>query len=480
MRLSARLLSALLLLMFSCSAWAATESNRLALVHVSVVDVAQGTVMADQTVLISGERIVRMGRSGPGRVPPGFTSLNATGKYLLPGLWDMHVHLAGLSADPAWSKHLLIPLLVAHGITGVRDMGGDLEVLKSWRAEIKAGVYLGPEIVAAGPMLDSEAFDRNVRVISAPGDAEPAVAALKKQGADFVKVMSGLSLESFRAILKAARKHRLTVAGHVPPSISLEQASSSGLRTVEHILYGGFLVAASNDETRLHERLAAAFKTGKILEIASVLDEAEHTYNPQRASATWRELRKNGTAVVPTLISVQTLANMDRLLEPTPYSQYVPPYLTLAWSKQRAQARSSPEKPAWYRKELQREQRIVGELQRAGVLLLAGSDSLDPYDLPGESLHRELELMVEAGLTPAEALQTTTLNPAIILGRLHDLGTIAPGKIANLVLLEANPLQQIANTRRIDGVFLRGKFLSRPQLDDMLDGVRRKAAEVQP
>ncbi|MCI0351405.1 MAG: amidohydrolase family protein [Acidobacteriales bacterium] len=478
MHLWLKTVGALALLLTAANSAAVSGSTRFALVHVSVIDVVKGTIVPDQTVLISGERIVRIGNSGKGKVPTGYTAIDASGRYLLPGLWDMHVHLAGLSADPAWSKQLLVPLLVAHGITGVRDMGGDLAVLKSWRAEIRAGVYLGPEIVAAGLMLNDQAFDPNVRVIASPSDVEASIAAIKKQGADFVKVMSGLSAESFDAIVKSAKKHHLPLAGHVPPSVSLQQASASRMRTVEHILYGGFLLAASDDEPKLRDRLAAAFQTGRILDIGRVLDDAERTYNPQRASAMWQELKKNGTAVVPTLVSVQTLATMDRVLEPGPYSQYLPQYLVAAWSKQKAQARASTDRLGWYKKELSRELKIVGELQRAGVLLLAGSDALDPYDLPGESLHRELELMVQAGLTPNEALQTSTLNPAIVLGRLNDLGTVSPGKFADLVMLDDNPLDEITNTRKISGVFLRGKFLSRSQLDSMLETVRRRAAEV--
>lgn len=473
-----RKLAVWLVLLLVGSGYAATGGSRFALMHVSVIDVVKGTIIPDQTVLISGERIVRFANSGNGKAPTGYTAIDGTGKYVLPGFWDMHVHLAGLSADPAWSKQLLVPLLVAHGITGVRDMGGDLAVLKSWRAEIKAGVGLGPEIFAAGLMLNDEAFDRNVRVISSPADVEASIAALKKQGADFVKIMSGLSPESFIAIMKSAKKHQLKVVGHVPPAVSLQQASEEGMRSVEHILYGGFQVAAADDEAKLRERLAAAFKTGRILDIGRVLDDAERSYNPQRAAALWQELKKNGTAVTPTLVSVQTLANMDRVLEPSPYSQYVPQYLYTEWSRQKAQARASIERMAWYKRELGRELKIVGELQRAGVLLLAGSDSLDPYDVPGESLHRELELMVQAGLTPNEALQTATLNPAIVLGRFDDLGSIAPGKVADLVVLEDNPLERISNTRKIYGVFLRGKFLSRSQLDGMLETVRRRAAEV--
>jgi imidazolonepropionase-like amidohydrolase len=478
LHLRLKLVVVLALVTVAAYSGAVTGSSRFALVHVSVIDVVKGVIIPDQTVLISGERIVGIGHSSRGNPPRGYTAIDVTGKYLVPGFWDSHVHLAGLSADPAWSKQLLVPLLVAHGITGVRDMGGDLAVLKSWRGEIRADVTLGPEIVAAGLMLNDQAFDRNVRVISSPNDVEASIVALKKQGADFVKVMSGLSAESFNAIMKSAKKHHLTVSGHVPPSVSLQQASESGMRTVEHILYGGFQLGASDDEPRLRERLVAAFQTGRILDIGRVLDDAERTYNPQRANSLWLELKKNGTAVTPTLVSVQTLANMDRVLEPGPYSQYIPQYLLTDWSRQKAQARSSIEKLAWYKKELGRELKIVGELQRAGVLLLAGSDSLDPYDLPGESLHRELELMVQAGLTPNEALQTATLNPAIVLGRLNDLGNIAAGKMADLVVLDANPLEQISNTRRIYGVFLRGKFLNRSQLDGMLETVRRRAAEV--
>ena len=214
------------------------DTKRTAMSHVAVVDTANGKITADQTVVIAGGRIVSIVPAAAFHPDPGTRMIEASGKYLIPGLWDMHVHIAGISADPKWSKEVILPLLTAMGVTGVRDMGGDLTVLQQWRREIENGQLLGPHIVTGGPMLISGGKRTPEQIpIKDAEEARAAVRSLKQQGADFIKIIDLPSREAFYAVAEEAKRQNLPFVGHVPPVVTASEASNAGMRSIEHVVY---------------------------------------------------------------------------------------------------------------------------------------------------------------------------------------------------------------------------------------------------
>jgi imidazolonepropionase-like amidohydrolase len=457
----------------------------LAITHVTIVN-PQGPPQQDMTVVVSGGVIEWIGSASDRKRPAhkDAVEFDARGEFLIPGLWDMHTHVAGISADPAWSKNVLLPVLVANGITGIRDMGGALSALQEWRREIASGALLGPQIVAAGPMLlpapppgKAKSTDPSVLEVGTPEEARAAVDQLQKQGADFVKVIQ-LSREAYFAVADESKKDGISFAGHIPIAVTASEASAAGQKSIEHIIYSSIALDCSSEDAELHRRLLeAAAKRDR--SDAAVYDEADKTFSPEKAAALWATLNRNGTWVTPTLYSISIVAHSlqqsPELSLNDPLLAYVPLALQKEWRPTAPPSQKELADAAWWQRQYENDRKLTGDMHRAGVRLLAGSDSLDRYVFPGSSLHYELRELVAAGLTPQEALQTATENPAEFLGRKDD-GTIAPGRRADMVLLDADPSQEIANTQKISGVVLAGQFLQRKDLDALLEKSRAAAA----
>jgi imidazolonepropionase-like amidohydrolase len=453
----------------------------LAITHVTIVN-PQGPSQPDMTVVVSGGVIEWIGKSADPKRPahPNESQLDARGKFLIPGLWDMHTHVAGISADPAWSKNVLLPLLVANGITGIRDMGGDLRVLQEWRREIASGELLGPQIVAAGPMLvpappptKAKSTDPSILQVGDPAEARSAVNQLQKQGADFIKIIQ-LSREDYFAVAEESKKDGITFVGHIPSGITAREASAAGQKSIEHIIYSGLALDCSSQEADLRRRMqeAAAKKDGSS---AAVYDDADKTFSPEKAAALWATFVRNGTWVTPTLYPISTLAHAPQQSPDDPLLAYVPPALQKEWRPTGPPSQKELADAAWWQRQYENDRKLTGEMYRAGVRLLAGSDSLDRYVFVGSSLHYELQQLVAAGLTQQEALRTATENPAEFLGS-KDAGLIAAGRRADMVLLDADPLQKIENTQKISAVVLAGQVLTRKDLDALLEKARAAAA----
>jgi imidazolonepropionase-like amidohydrolase len=412
--------------------------------------------------------------------PPSHTQIiDGSDKFLIPGLWDMHVHLAGVSADPAWSNQVLLSLLLANGITGVRDMGGDLEILVNWRREIESGALLGPRIIASGPWLAGGGKKTSEQFPVANAEvARTAVRELKRRGADFIKVISLPSRDAFFAVADEAKKENIPFAGHLPVEISALEASNAGIRSIEHLYYSAFALSCSSKEEELRKRLIERGKRGAAGVWNEILLEAEATYDPEKADALWRALKKNNTWVTPTLASLDITAHPEDQSAQNPLLAFVPPKLAKEWGDSLGDEETKKRAASLWRVAAN-DWKLTGEMLHAGVPLLAGSDSLDPFVFPGDSLHRELAELVRAGFTPAEALRAATLGAAEFLGRERELGTVEKGKIADLVLVDANPLENIGNTRKISAVIRSGKYLDRAALDKLLAEARSAAAAVQ-
>jgi imidazolonepropionase-like amidohydrolase len=476
-----RLLSRLALVMVFFGAGAApigaaAALPQLVLTHVSVIDSTANAARPDQSVVIVNGRIAAIGPSARIKLPKDARIVDGQGKFLVPGLWDMHVHIAGLNADPAWSKQVLLPLLLANGVTGVRDMGGDLDTLLTWKREIEAGTLVGPHIVACGPFLvGSGAKTAEQYPIANMEEARAAVRDLKRRGAEFIKVISVASKEVFFAIADEAKKQNIPFAGHLPFQVSAQEASNAGMRSIEHLLYSAFSLSFSSKEDDLRVRLIAAEDKGDSVAWEKIAHESDATYDKEKAAQLFQTLKRNGTWVTPTLASLDITAHPEEWSADDPQLALVPPSLAKQW-RDSMQDTEMKERAAWLARQAANDWRLTGELHHAGIPLLVGSDSLDPFVIPGESLHRELGELVRAGLTPAEALSAATSGAATFLGREHDLGTVETGKIADLVLLDGSPLENIANTQRVNAVVRAGVYLDRGDLDKLLTQAKAAAA----
>ena len=431
----------------------------------SVVDVVTGAVRADQTVVIERNRIVSVGPRKTAKVPGGAVEVEGRGLFLIPGLWDMHVHLEFGDWFPG-AKDISLPLFIANGVTGVRDMGSELETVQGWRKGILAGKLTGPRIFTSGPMLDGPKprFPSSVP-IATPEDAHRAVADLKKRGADFIKLQSLIPRESVFAIAEEAKKQEIAFEGHVPDAMRASEMSEAGMKSFEHLI--GIFEASSPAED---EFLKGNKTEGKFLA----------TYDSERAATLAAMLAKNQTWQCPTLVWERG----GNLIDASDFSKdervkYVP----ASW-KNKTWKRFTEEITQGYgtddlatrKKFIAKELEVVGMLHKAGVPFLAGTDTpAGVHIFPGYSLHEELQRFVAAGFTPLEALQTATINPARFFGMEEQAGTIEKGKFADLVLLSANPVEDIANTQKIAAVILNGQYIRRADLDKLLGRVEATA-----
>jgi imidazolonepropionase-like amidohydrolase len=442
-----------------------SPDDLLILNNVNVVDVRTGEILAEQTVVLDKNRIFSVGLAKTAKTPRNAASVNCKGLFLVPGLWDMHVHLAFGDWFPK-AQEISLPLFVANGITGVRDMGSELYIVQGWRNEIEAGRLLGPRIFSSGPMLDGPKprFPSSI-AIKTPEDGRMAVDDLKMRGADFIKLQSLIPPDAVMAIAEEAKKREMAFEGHVPDSVRASDMSAAGMKSFEHLI--GIFEGSSPLED---DFLKGGKSETKFLS----------SYDPARAAALAAILAKNQTWQCPTLVWERG----GNLIDVTDFSKDVrAKYVPAAWKEKtwnrfigQIETDFNTDDLATRKKFLEKELEVVWMLHRAGVPFLAGTDTPPGvYIFPGFSLHEELQRFVAAGFTPLEALQTATINPAKFWGMEAQLGTVEKGKLADLVLLNANPLVDIANTQKIAGVIVDGHYLGRKELDKMLDKVEASA-----
>ncbi len=432
----------------------------VAITHVTVIDGAgidtkEAAARPDRTVLIRGDRIVAVLPAGEAVIPAGAVVVDGRGKFLIPGLWDMHVHLAKAGANT-------LPLFVANGVTSVRDMGGDFAEVLKWRTEIAAGQKLGPRIKTPGPILESprhvegmlkdrtiEPVERTRIGVANAEAAGPTVDFVARLGADFVKIRTVQSLESYRAIAAAAKRAGLPLVGHAVASP--EQMLQAGQSSIEHILLPPLDKLTEQQRSELFKR----FVESGMAAVPTLVNGEKSLFVPYAAAA----------AVVE---------DSDGKIDPR--RKYLSGYLIEDWREQLAERKSSP--PIDWAKMAPRLRRDLKEMHRAGVRIMPGTDVAVLLIVPGFSLHDELQLLVqELGMTSAEALASATLRPAEFFGMQDSLGTVEAGKLADLVLLDADPLEDIRNTQRISGVVLNGRYLDRAALDEMLAEVEANARQ---
>jgi imidazolonepropionase-like amidohydrolase len=445
----------------------------LVFTHVTVIDATGAAAKPDMSVVINGGRIVDLGRAGRVRLPKDALVVNASGKFLIPGLWDMHVH--------EWNKEVFFPLFIANGITGVRDMFSPLPPIKQWRAEIAAGTTIGPHIIAAGIIVDGP-YPFCAPCTIAVGNADEgrkAVLKVKEMEADFVKVYSMIPRDAYFAIVDEAKRQNMVFAGHVPEFVSASEASDAGQKSIEHLT--GVLVACSAKERELRKDNEAQLRAEGIRRDTATLEQAAalDSFDEKKASALFARFTRNGTWMCPTLSVLRAVAlSGEADFRNDPRMKYIPDFLKKQfWEDAYGWKEHTAEDNAWAKRVFQKQLEVVGMMKRAGVRFIAGTDTANPYIFPGFSLHEELALLAQAGFTPMQALQSATRDAAEYLGQLDSLGTIERGKIADLVLLDANPLAEISNTRRINAVILGGRLISKQELDKMLSEVEVSVAK---
>jgi imidazolonepropionase-like amidohydrolase len=380
----------------------------LSITHVTVVDVERGTLLPDRTVLVYGSRIGRVDSAPRVTTPPGVLTIDGTGQFLIPGLWDMHVHIE----DARTAGQLL-----SWGISGARVMSGGLEETLALREGIRDRRFRGPRLFVVGLALhgrESFASDTGLALVQTAADGRRAVDSLARRGVDFIKVHEGLSRAAWFAIAHAARQHGLPLTGHAPATLTVEEVSDSGLRSIEHMEF-------------LPDQCLAIFDSTARATRARLPAGCQRPALERR----FAHLHHNGVWLDPTIGPLRWFARRQ-------FPSILAGFADLA--------------PL---------------IRIANIPILAGTDLGSAGMVPGETLHDEMALLVEVGFPPVEALRAATRNPTLFLGLGDSLGRVDSGYVADLVLLEANPLTDIHNTRRIAGVIQAGSVLSGSVLDSL-------------
>jgi imidazolonepropionase-like amidohydrolase len=469
-------------------AQANTANHSLVLTHVTVIDMTGEPPKSDQTVIITGDRIVALGKSGEIVMPQDAFVVEATGKFLIPGLWDMHVHLNYETVHQV--EQSLFPLLVANGVTGVRDFWNlhDVEGMKQirkWRKGIAASELMAPRLAAVGRGIDGPAGGNAFIRVKHESEARAAVRRIKREGYDFVKIYSNLSRESFFAIADEAKKQNLPFAGHVPFTVGAVEASDAGMRSMEHLLetltpsstMGAELKKAELELVKKISSLNGKPLTAELKEEdRRIAERFIDTYSDEKAASLFARLAQNDTWQCPTLVIFQMWASVgNKDLFKDTRLKYVPLSVRVKDKQYLDAMLSWSEEEISHRKKLyQLRLRQVNAAHHAGVKFLAGTDATSTFPVHGFSLHDELALFVKAGLTPMEALQTATINPAKFLALTDSLGTIEKGKLADLLLLDANPLDDINNTKTIAAVITNGRYLPKAKLQGILSNIEQR------
>lgn len=454
----------------------AAEKVDLLIRNATVVDVAHGKLVPRQAIAVSGDTIRAVGPDK--RLGGQFTAatqVDAASKFVMPGLWDMHMHFGG-GQELIGENKALLPVYVAYGVTTIRDCAADLSAsVLQWRDEVAKGELLGPRIFTSGPKLEGyKPIWKGTLEVGTPAEVDAALDKLQAMKVDFVKITDNtLKPDIFLYAVKEAKRRGLRTSAHTPYALTIEQAVDAGLNSIEHIDY---LIKAGSPREK---ELDASYAAGKIT-YSQASDAFVDSIDPAYARREYQRLAKKGVFVTPTLNMIRILAYLDREdHSKDPALAYIGPGLrkTYDWRIERA-AKATPAQVAARHKEYELSKRVLPMLVAAGIPILAGTDAgyLNSFNYPGKSLHDELERYVEAGLTPQQALVTATITGPAFLGHSNRYGALAAGKAADILILDANPLQDIKATRAVRGVVLHGKWLDRAALDALLKEAKVKAS----
>jgi imidazolonepropionase-like amidohydrolase len=474
-----------LALCFATSAFAQTAAP-LAIVDVNVVDVMKGETRGHQTVVIADGRIASAGSSDAVNVPTQAIRVPGQGRYLIPGLWDMHIHLRSSEAKPdvplVDENAALLDLFLPNGVVGVREMGGDLtDFVFRWREEIRSGKRIGPRILTAGRKIDQvpSAWPGSLGV-ETPEAAREAVRQVKQSGADFVKVyFADVTPEILGALVDEAHKTGLKVVGHRAYNLPIQTVLDLGQDGIEHAYYA--LASKRDDYEQLSREVAARRHTPLEISLAERWARMLYLEDAKEEERVYQAMAQKQFWVTPTLTATiriwQELGVHD--FESDDRKRFLFPAVRESWDPKLGTRKPRSDDVRKILTEVnKRAQKATVAAHKAGVPMLAGTDcGVDNnYMIPGWSLHEELENLVKAGLTPLDALRMATINAARWRGADSTEGTVEKGKVADLVLLRSNPLEAISHTREIESVFAGGKYYSRSDLDAMLRQVEGRVS----
>lgn len=451
--------AAVALRVFGQGAAIGERANAVVLRNTTIIDVRGGKAVPGMTVSIAGSRIQDVGPAAKAPALQDASIIDGAGKFLMPGLWDMHAHPNDFFDLHTHEENWMFPLFLANGVTGVRVLWG-LPDHHKWRTEISAGSRLGPRMVIASPTLDGPRRGATPpwRIVLNAEQGREAVRRAVQEGADFIKVYELLSRESYFAIAEQATKMGVPFGGHIPQQLTAAECSAAGQRSVEHLM--GIARACTPEYEPWRQALLKSPKPDAfpMLDAQRRLD----TFDISPAEAIAEVFRKNGTWLCPTRVTAFGL-QADPSLAENPNLRYVTAKRKASWAE-RVNTPDRPLLPRFQRNNAE----IMRRIHQAGVGILAGTDTATPYCVPGFAVHEELRLLVNEGLTPLEALRAATYGAAVFFGKTDIEGTVERGKVAELVLLNANPLDDIANARKIDTVITGGRIFRRPALEELL------------
>ena len=480
------ILGFLILGIYSCESPRKEKTdNLIAITNTSLIDMNNGQVSEDMTLVIKNGIITSIGESNKIELPSEVKIINGTGKYVIPGLWDMHAH----TSSEYVTRSILYPSFIANGVTGIRVLSADcfepcweldmnIEQSRGLQSEVKDGKVIGPKSILGSTYIQG-AKPREISTIKEPGnrqDGEKLVHLLLDRGIDFIKIYDEIPRDAYFGIADEANKQGLPFAGHVPLSIKASEASDAGQKSIEHCCEGSLFEECSSEEKKLREQITKLIQSREPKNMYSLVLELVKTYDDAKCQDVYRKFLENNTFYTPTLVATE----MDNILRKDDWRKdprliYLPRKERDFWDEDEIATKEllGVQDPLIRDKRFE----IVGDMNKAGVKLLAGSDCGVFGVHYGFGLHDELELLVEAGLTELEALQTATLNAAEYADKSDSYGNIKTGLMADLILLEANPLDNIRNTKQIYSVLSNGKFYDRQSLDTILENVAVEAAK---
>lgn len=463
--------------------------STMALVNVHVVDVERGAIDAEQTVVINRGRIAVVGPGDKVRIPSGAVRVDARGGFVIPGLWDMHVHV---SSEPdaeqpnALRRAALLglryhgSLLLANGVTGVRDAAGNARVLRTMDSlsQLPVGATLGPRMTFTGRKLGAAAAVPGAPFpLRTASDVRQTVTALRRAGASFVKLGTDLSHDVLSRALAECAAQAIRCVAHVPRDVPESWLHHPGIGSYEHLFFLGEYSAriparelfAMQDEydaptwvQRVQYKLRVRSRPGTADSVAI------GAHDPAKAARLFGHMAASEISITPTLMLHDLLTRVARTL---PAARDTLLMIRTPTGGLRQDNRT-PAQRANHERLWSFSQQLVREMHAAGVRLLAGTD-MPLRSIPGASLHAELGLLQDAGLSPLDALRTATLNPAVYLGAADSMGAVRAGYVADLVVLRRNPLDDVKHVTSVDLVVTRGRLLRRPQLDSLVEVARQ-------
>ena len=455
--------------------------NCFAIVNTNIINVELGKVDQEMSLIIKDNLIIELEKAKTIQIPKNATIIDGKNKFIIPGLWDMHAH----TSSDLLTRQVAYPLLIANGITGIRDMIADcyneeypcekynsptIDISRKWRDDVTNGHLLGPRSVLGSQRVNGLRGDSST--ILSPGTSEHGrehVNFLKQRGIDFIKIYEECPRDVFFTVAEEAKKQNLPFAGHVPFEVKTSEAAKAGMKSIEHCCDENYMLECSEIEDVLRQKWLNAIRT-ETFNMGDIILEMARTYDAIKCDQVFDILKENGVWVVPTLIVSESHYPYLFNCKKDERLKYLPKTERLLWDEwqndyYKVYGDWDNEKQKEMRK---RRFEIVIKMFIKGIPIMAGTDCASIGVFWGSSIHEELELLVQAGLSELAALRAATLNPALFLKATDSLGSIAKGKIADMVILNKNPLDDIRNTKNINGVFSNGNYFNKSSIDSLL------------